>query len=129
MVNLNRQDRQDGSRDGLFLLLTFFERSGTERSIHDGTFLRTGAKDPGEDVQGPHQASLWGDGGKFRCLGFGPAAARPGGGAAGEGGRTLLHTAGRGGRRHVARTRRGGGEAAGPLRSDARRPAAQDRKS
>src|SRR5215207_2863584 len=56
MVNLNRQDRQDGSRDGLFLLLTFFERSGTERSIHDGTFLRTGAKDPGEDVQGPHQA-------------------------------------------------------------------------
>jgi hypothetical protein len=78
--------------------------------------------------QGPHQASLWGDGGEFRCPGFGPAAARPGGGAAGEGGRALLHTAGRGGRRHVARTRRGGGEAAGPLRSDARRPAAQSRR-
>jgi FAD/FMN-containing dehydrogenase len=37
MVNLNLQDRQDGSRDGLFLLLTFLERSGTERSTMTGS--------------------------------------------------------------------------------------------
>jgi hypothetical protein len=37
MINLNLQDRQDGSRDGLFLLLTFLERSGTERSTMTGS--------------------------------------------------------------------------------------------
>src|SRR5215211_9246345 len=104
-------------------------RKVRDRTEHyDGILIRTGAKDPGEDIQEPHQAALWGDRGEIRCPGFGPATARPGGGAAGEGGRALLHAAGRGGRRHVARTRRGGGEAAGPLRSDARRPAAQSRR-
>jgi hypothetical protein len=58
-----------------------------DRTEHyDGNLMRTGAKDPGEDVQGPPDVVLWGARGEIRCPGFGPSAARPGGGAAGEGG-------------------------------------------
>src|SRR5687768_3726152 len=88
------------------------QRSGIERSTHDGTILRTGAEYPGEDVQGPHQAAHRGERDEVRCPCFSPATARPGGGTVGEGGLTLLYAAGCGGRRHVARTRRGGGEIA-----------------